>query len=83
MVLLNTLGFNLDESAPLKVSYLSFFRTFDHDFIKCYKYLYLFFLLIYIVSRDKILSKKKSIFIQKLLGYYKNIRINFIIIELI
>ena len=45
----------------------------------------IYLLSIYIVSHDKILSKKKSIFflIHKLLRYYKNIRIHFIIFEFI
>ena len=48
--MLNTLGIHLDEAAPLEIQLSFFFSTFVHDFIKCYKYLYLFIINLYCQS---------------------------------
>nr|YP_009493186.1 hypothetical protein [Ganoderma calidophilum]AWJ63981.1 hypothetical protein [Ganoderma calidophilum] len=83
--LLNTLGFQIDEPLPgfvmVSLSFLVLLCLSLFNVINICIYL----LSIFIVSHEKFLSKipQEYVFIHKLLIFYKNIRISFIIYEFI
>ena len=83
--LLETFGFYLDESAPAVVKLSLYFLILSVLVLLNVINISIYLVSIYVVSNEKILSKISSryMYIHKLLLYYKNIRIIFIIYEVI
>ena len=81
--LLNTYGISLDESAPSIVLLAFYFLILSIFMLLNVINIGIYLVSIYIVSHEKVLSKisDKYAFLHKLIKYYKNIRIGYIIFE--
>ena len=81
----NAVGINVDNSAPFIIKYSLFFLFLNCLVLFNVINISLYLLSIYIYSNEWILSKipNNYTYVHKLLNFYKNIRLIFIIIELI
>lgn len=83
--LVKSFGISIDESAPTTVLLCLFYLIMSSFILLNVINICMYLLSIYIVSHEKFLSKipAKYIYIHKLIKFYKNIRISFIIFEVI
>ena len=78
-------GIPVDESTPLAILISAYYLILSVGVLLNVLNISIYMLSIYIVSHEKFLSQipVKYVYIHKFLVYYKNIRIGFIIFELI
>ena len=83
LVFLNTYGLYLDESAPSIVLLAFYFLILSIFMLLNVINIGIYLLSIFIVSHEKFLNKipSKYVYIHKLIIYYKNIRIGYILFE--
>lgn len=82
---LNTYGIYLDDSAPTVIKLSLYFLILSLILLFNYVNICIYLLSIYIVSHDKLLKKipEKYKYIHKIINYYKNIRVFYILIEFV
>ena len=83
--LLQILGVYVDDSAPPIVMLSLYFLVSSCFILLNVINICIYLLSIYIVSNERVLSKipDRSVYVHKLLKFYKNIRISYIIYEVI
>jgi len=83
--ILNFLGLQLDESAPDLVKFSLFYLILSCFLMLNVLNICIYLISIFIVTHEKFLNliPKNYYFIYKLINYYKNIRIGFIIFEVV
>lgn len=82
---INLFGIQVDESTPFIILFAVYYLILSVGVLLNVLNISMYLLSIYIVSNERFLSKipSKYVYIHKLLVYYKNIRIGFIIFEVI
>ena len=82
---INLFGIGLDDSAPVLIIFCAYYLILSVGVLLNVLNISMYLLSIYIVSNEKFLNKipSKYVYLHKLITYYKNIRIGYIIFEVL
>ena len=85
IIFLNNLGIHVDESTPHVIILSGYYLVLSVMLLLNILNIVIYLASIYIVSNEKLLNKipSKYAYVHKFLGYYKNVRVIYIIIEFI